>query len=303
MCNFTPIIALLWEEFAFQIDNRDIKKQEKIILGTLRFIPKDEDAQVYEALIPTVMTTSKKRYSLAYQTYLAFATRALTPKLKRIYKKHDYPMIKTTNTSPEETSPKKKSAPAKKDVSSKKKKAPAKTERRKGIELLSDAALLKEAQLKRALKRSKQDKNIHQACGSSKRADSKSEVPNEPKGKSIDTSEGTGLKPGVPNVSTANSSESKNESWGESSDEANEQGDDEDVLKSDADHEQANDEYTESDDEEHETQDDEYVHTPEDYVPTNDETNDESKDVYEEEFERINKELYGDVNISLKDAE
>ncbi|GKC99992.1 hypothetical protein Tco_1170267, partial [Tanacetum coccineum] len=78
--------------------------QDDSILGTLRFVPKDEDAQVYEALIPAVMTTSKIWYSLAYQTYLAFATRAATPKLKRIYKKHDYPMIKTTNTSPEETS-------------------------------------------------------------------------------------------------------------------------------------------------------------------------------------------------------
>ncbi|GJY42034.1 hypothetical protein Tco_0429304 [Tanacetum coccineum] len=54
-------------------------------------------------------------------------------------------------------------------------------------------------------------------------------VPDKPKGKSIDTSEGTGLKPGVPDVSTANSSKSKNKSWGDSSDEANEQGDDEDV--------------------------------------------------------------------------
>ncbi|GJR06875.1 hypothetical protein Tco_0529859 [Tanacetum coccineum] len=48
-----------------------------------------------------------------------------------------------------------------------------------------------------------------------------------------------------------------------------------------------------------EKQDDEFVHTPDDYVHADDETNDESKKFNEEEYE----ELYGDVNISLKDGE
>ncbi|GKA72734.1 hypothetical protein Tco_0778950 [Tanacetum coccineum] len=52
-------------------------------------------------------------------------------------------------------------------------------------------------------------------------------------------------------------------------------------------------------DDEEETKDDEYVHTLKDYVPTDDETNDESKEFNEEEYE----ELYGDVNIRLTDAE
>ncbi|GKA45796.1 hypothetical protein Tco_0738592 [Tanacetum coccineum] len=43
-------------------------------------------------------------------------------------------------------------------------------------------------------------------------------------------------------------------------------------------------------------EDDEFVHTPEDYVPTNDE------DVNDEEFDRINKEMYSDVNMELKDS-
>ncbi|GJY09569.1 hypothetical protein Tco_0377754, partial [Tanacetum coccineum] len=78
--------------------------------------------------------------------------------------------------------------------------------------------------------------------------------------------------------------------WGDS--------DDEDA-QSDDDHEQADDEQTKSDDEEEEKQDDEFIHTPDDYVPIDDETNDESKEFDEEEYE----ELYGDVNISLKDAD
>ncbi|GKF17476.1 hypothetical protein Tco_0062394, partial [Tanacetum coccineum] len=75
--------------------------------------------------------------------------------------------------------------------------------------------------------------------------------------------------------------------------------DDEDVCESDDDHDEVDDEQTKSDDEEEEKQDDEFVHTPDDYVPTNNETNDESKEFDKEEYE----ELYGDVNISLKDTE
>ncbi|GJS90664.1 hypothetical protein Tco_0773300 [Tanacetum coccineum] len=88
---------------------------------------------------------------------------------------------------------------------------------------------------------------------------------------------------------------------GDSYDEENEQSDGKEE-QSDDDHEQVDDERIESDNEEEETQDDEYVHTPDDYVPTDDETKDKSDDVIEEEYERINEELYGDVNISLKDV-
>nr|GEX88021.1 hypothetical protein [Tanacetum cinerariifolium] len=77
--------------------------------------------------------------------------------------------------------------------------------------------------------------------------------------KSIDTSKGTGLKLEVSDVSKADSSESEYESWGDSGDEAN---------------------VKETNDDEKET-DDEFVHTPPNYVPTDDETNDESNDVDE----------------------
>ncbi|GKC35669.1 hypothetical protein Tco_1048053 [Tanacetum coccineum] len=325
--------CLSWKiiDFTFQIDNKDAKKQEKMYyprftkaiihhvlskdmsismrnrmfmhttqddcnLGTMRFVSKDEDTQVYGALIPTIVTTLKIRDSLAYQTYHAFATGAATPKTKRIYKKPASPMIKTTTTSLEETPSKKKSAPAKKDVSSKnplrkqligvqirdtpdvsisKKKAPATTDTSKGIELLSDVALLEEAQLKKVLKRSKREMNIHQACGLSDGANLESEVPDELKGYGNET---------------------------------NEQGDEDDVLESDDDHQHANNEQTESNNprtsnDEEETQDDKYVHTLEDYVPTNDKTNDETNDVDEEEYDKINRELYGDANVRLTDVE
>nr|GEW19732.1 reverse transcriptase domain-containing protein [Tanacetum cinerariifolium] len=41
----------------------------------------------------------------------------------------------------------------------------------------------------------------------------------------------------------------------------------------------------------------------EDYVPTDDEMNDDSNDINKEEYERINEELYGDVNVTLTDDE
>ncbi|GJX92925.1 hypothetical protein Tco_0347511 [Tanacetum coccineum] len=122
------------------------------------------------------------------------------------------------------------------------KNTPAKAERSKGIDLQSEAALLEESQ---------------------------------PKGKSVDTHEGTCLKPGVLDVSIVDSSESKNESWGDSGYETNVQSDDKDVLKSDDYLEQADDEWTEFD---------------------NPRTN-------VEEYERINEELYGDVNVRLTDDE
>ncbi|GKD01012.1 hypothetical protein Tco_1171286 [Tanacetum coccineum] len=94
-----------------------------------------------------------------------------------------------------------------------KKKAPNKAERSKGIELLSNAALLEEAQLKKAIKRRKWETNIHQVGGSN------------------------------------------------------------------------------------EEEEDEFVHTPDNHVPTDDEN------VDDEEFEQINKEMYSDVNVELKDSE
>ncbi|GKC69701.1 hypothetical protein Tco_1115584 [Tanacetum coccineum] len=222
------------------------------VLGTLRFVSKYDEYQVYGALLPEGMTNQQMRDSPAYKTYLAFATGVATPKKARKFKKPASPSKKKTLVAVEEPAEKPAKKPATRrqstgvqirdtpGVSVLKKKTPAKTERSKEIELLSDAALLEEA---------------HEG------ADLESEVPDEPKGKSTDTSEGTGLKPGVPDVSKADSSETV------------------DINK--------------TDDEE----EDEFVHTLDDYVPTDDE------DVDDEEFEHINKEMYSDVNVELKDSE
>ncbi|GJY56134.1 hypothetical protein Tco_0455249 [Tanacetum coccineum] len=116
------------------------------ILGLMRFVSKSDDFQVYGALLPNRMTNQQMQDSDAYKSYLSYAIGAASPKMKRKLKKLVSPSKKRTLVTIEEEEPK----PAKKV-----KKAPAKAERSKGIELLSDATLLEDAQLKKALKRSK----------------------------------------------------------------------------------------------------------------------------------------------------
>ncbi|GJT42321.1 hypothetical protein Tco_0951036 [Tanacetum coccineum] len=151
-------------------------------------------------------------------------------------------------------------------VSVSKKKAPSKAERNKGMELLSEAVLVEEAQLKKAIKQSKRKTTIHQAGGSSEGAYIESEVPDEPKGKSIDT----------------NSDDDNDNADPQSDDKRTESNDDDkaaDINKTD------------------DKEDDEFVHSLKDFVPTDDE------DVDDEEFDHINKEMYSDVNVELKDSE
>ncbi|GKF62838.1 hypothetical protein Tco_0182892, partial [Tanacetum coccineum] len=99
------------------------------------------------------------------------------------------------------------------------------------------------------------------------------------------------LKPGVPDVSKADSSKSEYESCGNSDDD-----DDDD------DDQQSNDGQNDSDnlrtsDDEKETQEVDFVHTPDDYVPIDEEN------VDDEEYDRINKEMYDDVNVDMRDTE
>ncbi|GKF47236.1 hypothetical protein Tco_0137038, partial [Tanacetum coccineum] len=174
-------------------------------------------------------------------TYYNFATGKVPPRKARKYKKVASPSRKLSLV--KEAKPVKKAKrvkrPAKKSattptvgvvikdtpgVSISKKKAPAKGDRVKGIELLSDAALLEAAQ-----------------------------VSDESEYKTTGTDEGTGTKPGVPDV-PAYDSESKNESWGDNEDDNDDDSDDDskgddDKADSDDDGNDAHDnERTNSDD-------------------------------------------------------
>nr|GEV00203.1 hypothetical protein [Tanacetum cinerariifolium] len=210
-----------------------------------------------------------KNTGLSYlPTYLAFATGAATPKIKRIYKKPASPMIKTTTKSFEETPSKRNTTPAKKDVPSKKplrkqttsvqikdissvyvskKNAPTATNRSKGIDLLYEAALQENAQMKKVLKHSKWETHSHQASGSGDGVGSQPKVPDELQDKIIGINEGTGTKPGVSDVPKYQF-ESENKSCGESKDD--DDGNDDDESDDDGGDNDSNSEWTKSDEDE-----------------------------------------------------
>nr|GFD16010.1 hypothetical protein [Tanacetum cinerariifolium] len=75
-----------------------------------------EDFQVYMAFLPSRMTNQQMRDSTAYKTYLAYATGATSPKMRRKFKKPASPSKKRTLVTIEEEEPE----PAKKVVPSKK---------------------------------------------------------------------------------------------------------------------------------------------------------------------------------------
>ncbi|GKD95345.1 hypothetical protein Tco_1375182 [Tanacetum coccineum] len=122
------------EDLAYQIDNKDSKKQDKMF------------------------------YPRSTKTYYVIALGTEPPKSKK-------PKMKSDSTiSSEETPSKKKPAKAKKDVPYKKKptskpkptkkKAPVKADRGKGLNVLLKVALSKAAQPNEATKRSKKDFHI-----------------------------------------------------------------------------------------------------------------------------------------------
>ncbi|GJV66154.1 hypothetical protein Tco_1476982 [Tanacetum coccineum] len=318
-------VALLWEDFMFQADNREISSARKkhmpyprftkdiinhfifkdktismrnrinihivrndTLLGTLKFVSKTQDYQQYGALIPEEMINQEIKDSKAYKTYLAFATRQATPKKARKFKKIASPSKKLSHVLEEELTEKPKRAKklAKKStnvpiagvvirdtpgVSVSKKKALAKVDRGKGMDLLSDIALLEAAQIKKTLKKSKLETHKLHASGSG---------------------DGVGSQPKVPN-------EQQDKATGNSEDNDSNDDDDDDVdSDADGDNEASNSKKTNSGEDENpnlnqndneEEYEEVYVRTPENYEFSDD----------DEEYD----ELYKDVNVRLKDSE
>ncbi|GJW35033.1 hypothetical protein Tco_0057953 [Tanacetum coccineum] len=268
----------------------------QVLIGSCRQELKScgEYYQKYGALILEEMINQDIKDSKAYKTYLDFATGKATPKKARKFKKIASPSKKLSPVLEEEPAKKPKQAkkPAKKSttvptagvvirdtpgVSVSKKKAPAKVDRGKGMDLLSEAALLEAAQLKKALKKSKQDTHILHASGSGDGVGSKLKVHDESQDKTTGT----------------------NEETGDNDDDSNDDDSDDDVeSNADGDNEASDSERTDEDedenpnlnlnDDEEEEYEEEYVRTPENYEFIND----------KEEYE----ELYKDVNVRLKDA-
>ncbi|GKF03888.1 hypothetical protein Tco_0034556, partial [Tanacetum coccineum] len=122
-----------------------------------------ESTQIYGAMLPESLTSPEMKETKAYKTYLGFATGATPPKKARKFKKPASPQLTTVPVSPKEYmgNSKRVKRPAKKST-----KAPAKgvviretlemplsknkekvhVTRGIGIDLLSEVALIEEAQ-------------------------------------------------------------------------------------------------------------------------------------------------------------
>ncbi|GKC09753.1 hypothetical protein Tco_1001363 [Tanacetum coccineum] len=291
-------VALLWENFMFQADNRDISTTRKenmpyprftkviinhfiskdktisirnwinihivrddSLLGTLKFVSNTQDYQKYGALIPEEMINQSIKDSKAYKIYLDFSTRKATPKKARKFKKVVSPSKKLSSVLEEE--------PAKKPKQAKK-------TRQEVYNYANSRSLLEATRFKKALKKSKQEAHKLHASGSG---------------------DGVGSQPKVPDESQdkiTGDSEDDNSNDDDSDDVTN---DDDDVVDSDADgdNEASDSERTDSDedknpnlnqnDDEEEEYEEEYLRTPDNYEFSNDD------------------DEYEDVNVRLKDAE
>nr|GFA26251.1 hypothetical protein [Tanacetum cinerariifolium] len=297
-------VALLWEDFMYESDNREISSARKehmpylrftkviinhfiskyntilmrnrinlhtirddTLLFTLKFVSKIEDYQKYGALIPNCMINQEIKDSKAYKTYLDYAIGKVPPKKARKFKKPASPKLKTVPTSPKEPTQK-----------GKRVKRPTK----KATTTLTIGFVIRDT----------------------------TEVLDEQTGKTKDTSKGTCVKPRVPNMSKEDSFDSDDYSWGNSEDENdylndkdNDGGNDDDSGNDNNGGKDAKDsERTDLDDDENpyftlkdyeeEEQYKEYVHTKE-----KDKSDDEEK-MYEEKDVDVAKELYGDLNIT-----
>ncbi|GJT87437.1 hypothetical protein Tco_1069154 [Tanacetum coccineum] len=233
------------------------------------------------------MTCPKMRESKAYKTYLGYATGATPPKKARKFKKPASPQLTTVPALPEEPIRKSKRVkrPAKKSTnaptagvvirdtpvkSSSKKKEKVTIKKHKGIDLLSEVSLIKEAQFEEVRKKTMRDFHKNHPSGSGI-------VTSAAKVKPFVTNEGTVTKPGVPNVTEEESTESSDQESDNGDD--NHQSDNE--KGSDSEHEtDENETGSESDQEENgeEVEDDEeekgkeFVKNPSNSINDEDET-------------------------------
>ncbi|GJX85998.1 hypothetical protein Tco_0336772 [Tanacetum coccineum] len=287
---YVDYVELLWEDFTYQIDNKVYKKQEKMyyprftkviihhfliqdktlswrnkirmhtskddyLINTLRFVSRKEASQIYGAVLPECLTSPEMKESKAYKTYLGHATGVVPPKIARKFKKAS-PSKKDSIVFKETPVKTKSTGKEKVDVS-----------RGKGIDLLSEVALAKKAQLKEVRKKSLRDFHKTHPSGSGTVA---KKPPSVEKITPTVTSEGTGDKPGVPDVTEDDSTESESESWGndeddnnneqESSNEGSEQENESEEQESDSEQDEESDDDNQEEeevDQENESKDDE----------------------------------------------
>ncbi|GJV12633.1 hypothetical protein Tco_1354174 [Tanacetum coccineum] len=225
--------------------------KDDYLINTLRFVSRKEASQIYGAVLPECLTSPEMKESKAYKTYLGYAIGAVPPKIDRKFKKaspskkDSVPVQANEEPAPVETKSKRKEK-EKVDVA-----------HGKGIELLSDVALTKEAQIKEIT--------------------------------SSVTSKGTGDNPGVPDVIEDDSTKSESESCGNDEDDSNndQESSNEGSEQENESKEQESDLEQEEESEDDDQEEEEFVHTP---SPTDDKDDDdlesESDDVIKSDEEK-----------------
>ncbi|GJV49991.1 hypothetical protein Tco_1440203 [Tanacetum coccineum] len=212
--------------------------KDDYLINTLRFVSRREASQKYGAVLPECLTSPTMKESKAYKTYLSYATGAVPPKVARKFKKasptkkdsvpvqaDEEPVQKGKRVKRAAKKPSTTPAtcivirePTVETKSKRKEKEKVDVAYGKGIELLSDVALTEEAQMKEVRKKSLREFHKTYPSGSgigSKKPPSVEKIP------PTVTSEGTGDKPGVPDVTNDDSSESESGSWGNDEDDSN----------------------------------------------------------------------------------
>ncbi|GJS32132.1 hypothetical protein Tco_0530514 [Tanacetum coccineum] len=201
--------------------------KDDYFINTLRFVSRREASQIYGAVLPECLTSPKMKESKAYKTYLGYATGEVPPKVARKFKKAS-PSKKESELVPRDEEPVKKGkrlkTHAKKSASKpttgvviedppvetkskRKEKEKVDVAHGKGIELMSKVALSEKAQMKEVGMKSLRDYHKTHPSGFGMVAEKPPSVEN-----STPTiiSEGTGEKPGVPDVTNDDSSVSLN---------------------------------------------------------------------------------------------
>ncbi|GKB76845.1 hypothetical protein Tco_0943740 [Tanacetum coccineum] len=211
--------------------------KDDYLINTLRFVSRKEASQIYGVVLLECLTSPEMKESKAYKTYLGYATGVVPPKIARKFKKAS-PTKKDNDLVPVDEEPiqkgKRVTRSAKKSSTTLAaciviRETPVKAKstgkekvdvsRGKGSDLLSEVALAEKDQLKEVRKKSLRD--FHKTHPSSSGTVAQ-KPPSVEKITPTVTSEGTGDKPGVPNVaeddSTDESSEQENESEEQESD-------------------------------------------------------------------------------------
>ncbi|GJT92488.1 hypothetical protein Tco_1081333 [Tanacetum coccineum] len=227
---------LLWEDFIFQIENKNTKKGNamyyprftKLVVNfvmdkdpsiprrnkvddpmftTINVISRNEDTQLYGTILPVALTNEDIRNSESYKEYYAIASGMIPPKTKGSKKKADT-----------DTITKQKPPTVPKEV--KEKKSGQGKQKAKQLETISEAMMTEAEQLKIITKRSRKETHSSHASGSG-------------------ADEGTGVTPGVPDAPDYDSEDDI--SWKSSDDDqADDKNDDDENAQDDEDDEGQN---------------------------------------------------------------